>query len=634
VTTDTFLFHAVVYLGAAVLLVPLAARLGLGSVLGYLVAGVVIGPGVLNLVGEDPHDVMQFAEFGIVMMLFLVGLELDPGRLWRMRGPVLGLGGLQVGATALAVTPIAMLSGLPWNQGLALGLGVAMSSTAIALQSLTEKGLLRTPAGQTSFAVLLFQDVAVIPILALFPLLVTPGLEHGGAGGHGGGATFVEGLSAWQHALVVLGAVVGVIAVGRIMVGPLLRLVARSRLRELFTATSLLLVVAVAFLMTTVGLSAALGTFLAGVVLANSEYRHELVADVEPFKGLLLGLFFIAVGATIDFGVLFDSPGVIALLVVVAVVVKLAVLAAVARTGQLSANEALLFAVSLSQIGEFAFVLFSVALTTGVLPASVTTPMTAVTAFSMAATPLLLTLLERFVLPRLGRAAPSDREADVMDENDPVIVAGYGRFGQIVGRLLRSHRIPVTVLDVDSEQVDVLRKFGQKVFYGDASRLELLHAAGAERAKVLVVAVDDSDKALEITRSVRRHFPHLAILARARGRTEAYDLLDEHVEGVYRETFDTAVHTGEDALRLLGFPAAVAHRMARAFRIQDERAMRELAQHRNDEQFVSKVRERIAEFERLMRAETQDPELPGDDAWDSEVIRQGVLATDAEAERK
>jgi monovalent cation:proton antiporter-2 (CPA2) family protein len=628
---DSFLGQTVVYLAAAVLLVPVAARLGLGSVLGYLIAGVVIGPHALGLASRDPQAVLQFAEFGVVMMLFLVGLELDPGRLWRLRGPVLGLGGMQVGGTALAVTPIAMFVGLPWQQALALGLGVAMSSTAIGLQSLTEKGLLRSPAGQTSFAVLLFQDVAVIPILALFPLLATLPAHHGGEPGHGG-ANLVEGLPAWQHAVVVLVAVVGVVVAGRLVVGRLLRIVAQSKVRELFTATSLLLVVAVALLMMSVGLSAALGTFLAGVVLANSEFRHELMADVEPFKALLLGLFFIAIGATIDFSLLLDSPAEIAGLVAVVVAVKLAVLGGVARAGGLSAAEAVVFAAALSQIGEFAFVLFSVAEAGGVLPRSVTAPMTAVTAFSMAATPFVLTMVERLVIPRLGRREGPAREADVMDENDPVIVAGYGRFGQIVGRLLRAHKIGVTVLDVDSEQVDIVRRFGQKVFYGDASRIELLHAAGAERAKVLVVAVDDPEKAVEISHAVRRHFPHLKILARARGRTEAYELIDEQVAGVYRETFDTAVRTGEDTLRLLGYPATVAHRMARSFRTHDERSMLELAAHRHEgEAFVSRVRERVAEFERLMEQESsQGPELPEDDAWDSDVIREGVLAADAE----
>jgi CPA2 family monovalent cation:H+ antiporter-2 len=628
VTPDSFLTQALIYLSAAVVIVPIAARLGLGSVLGYLLAGVAIGPWGLELVRDESTTVMHFAEFGVVMMLFLVGLELDPVRLWSLRGPVMGLGGLQVAGTAAATVPLAMLLGLPWQQSLALGLIVAMSSTAIGLQSLSEKGLLQTSAGQTSFSVLLFQDIAVIPIMALFPLLAT--LEVHGQDEHAvHGASLVDGLLAWQHALVVLGAVVGVVAIGRLLVGPALRVVARTGLREMFTAASLLLVVAVASLMGAVGLSAALGTFVAGVVLANSEFRHELVADVEPFKGLLLGLFFVAVGASIDFSILLDNPVRIALLVLVVVGVKLAVLALVARVGGLSASQGLLMAAALGQVGEFAFVLLGFAASNGVLPDSVTQPMTAVTAFSMATTPILLTGLERLVLPWMGRAAEPARPHDHIDERNPVIIAGYGRFGQIIGRMLTSHGIGVTVLDVDSEQVDVVRKFGFKVFYGDASRLELLHAAGAQEAKVLVVAVNSPEKVLEIVHAARHHFPNLAILARAYGRTEAYELHEIGVEGYYRETFDTALRVGQDTLRLLGIPAHSAHRAARTFRALDEHTLAELAAHREDQDMlISKARDRLREFERLMRAEHAGGDGEADPDWDSEIIRKAIRGED------
>lgn len=620
-----------VYLAAAVVLVPLAARLGLGSVFGYLLAGVAIGPWGFGLVLEESKEVLQVSEFGVVMMLFLVGLELDPGRLWRLRGPVLGLGGLQVGATIGAVAALSLLQGLPWQQGVALGCAVAMSSTAIALQTLSEKGLLKGATGQLSFAVLLFQDLAVIPILSVLPLLATLAAVHGDGGhGHGGG-TLIDGLPGWARALATLGAVGAVVGAGRLGVGPLLRRVAASRVRELFTAASLLLVVSVAALMGAVGLSAALGTFVAGVVLANSEYRHELVADVEPFKGLLLGAFFVSVGATIDFGVLLASPVRLALLVATVMAVKVAVLLGVARVGGLRGAGALQFAAVLSQVGEFAFVLFGFCLQNGILPESVTAPMTAVTAFSMAATPVLLGGVERFLLPRLAVAAV-ERAADAIDEHNPVIVAGYGRFGQIVGRLLRSTGHGVTVLDVDAEQVEVLRRFGQKVFYGDASRIDLLHAAGAHEAKLLVVAVDEPEKAMEIVNLARQHFPGLAILARARGRTEAYDLLDAGVDGFYRETFDAALRAGEDALRLLGLPAHAAHRASRTFRHHDEAALRDLAPHRHDQAvLVTRSRERLADFERLLTAEARGGANADDDAedpgWDSERIRRDVLGS-------
>ncbi len=618
------LLQALVYLAAAVVAVPIASRLGLGSVLGYLIAGVVVGPWALDLVGDGTADVMHAAEFGVVMMLFLVGLELDPARLWSMRRQVFGLGGLQIVATAAVVAPLAMAVGLPWQQGVALGLILGMSSTAIALQTLAEKGLSKSEAGHASFAILLFQDIAVIPILALFPLLATLPVAHPDAG-HSG--SLVTGLPAWQHALFVLGAIGAVVVVGRMLVGPLLRVVARSGLREMFTASALLIVIGVALLMSAVGLSAALGTFVAGVVLANSEFRHELVSDVEPFKGLLLGLFFMAVGASIDFGILASQPLGIAGVVVAAILVKIAVLLAVARVGRLSLEQGTVLALVLAQVGEFAFVLFSFASQNGILPVSVTAPMMAVTAFSMAATPFLLAFQERVIAPRLrSGGADEHRESDVVDEHHPVIVAGYGRFGQIVGRLLRQHGFGVTVLDVDSEQVEVQARFGQKVFYGDGSRLDLLHAAGAATAKILVIAMDDPAKVEEIVHTARRHFPHLALLARARGRTEAYDLVGMGVEGVYRETFDTALRVGVDALRRLGVPAYAATRSARNFRTHDERALWELASHRGGggEAWISKVRERMRDVEEVLRQDREGAMTVDDHGWDSEPLRQAM----------
>jgi CPA2 family monovalent cation:H+ antiporter-2 len=620
-TTEQLLLQGLVYLAAAVLAVPLASRLGLGSVLGYLLAGVAIGPWALGMVAEESQSVMHFAELGVVMMLFLVGLELDPERLWRLRGPVFGLGGLQVVGTTLAFTPLGILAGLPWQQAVAVGLILAMSSTAIALQSLTEKGLLRTHAGQTTFAVLLLQDVAVIPILALFPLLATLEVHHAEAS-HG--TSLVAGLPAWQHGLVVLGAIAAVILAGRLGVGPLMRAIARTGLREMFTAAALLIVLAVALLMGAVGLSAALGTFVAGVVLANSEYRHELVSDVEPFKGLLLGLFFMAVGASIDLGMLASAPLAMSGLVAVVLAVKVAVLLVVARVGKLAGEQAALLAMALAQVGEFAFVLLSFAEQNGVLPHDITAPLVAVTASSMAATPFLLTFHERVLAPRLAASA-APREADVEDEGHPVLIAGYGRFGQIAGRLLRAHGVGVTVLDVDSEQVEMLKRFGTKVFFGDASRLDLLHAAGAHQAKVLIVAVDEPEKVMEIVDTARRHFPHLAILARARGRTEAFELLDRQVEGAYRETFHTALRVGVDTLRLLGRPAHAAWRAGATFSEHDERMLRELAAHRTEgEAYISRVRERQRDFEAILNAEAAGPPEPLDEGWDSEAIRAAV----------
>jgi monovalent cation:H+ antiporter-2, CPA2 family len=619
--------QAFVYLCAALLVVPLASRLGLGSVLGYLIGGVVIGPFGLGLVG-DSADVMHFAEFGVVMMLFLVGLELDPSRLWKMRGPIFGMGGAQVGLTALIVAGVALARGEVWQQGLALGLILAMSSTAIALQTLAEKGLLKSDAGQKSFSVLLFQDVAVIPMLAVFPLLATLRPEAAGADDHG--SSFVAHLPGWQHALVVVVAIAFVVVAGRFLVKPLMRTVARTGLREMFTAAALLIVIGVTLLMGAVGLSPALGTFLAGVVLANSEYRHELESDVEPFKGLLLGLFFLAVGASIDFALIAGDPLGIAGSFLLITLVKLAVLYRIGRFFGASREQAALFAVALCQVGEFAFVLLNFASGSGVLPVALAGHFVAVTALSMAMSPLLLVLAERVVLPRLraASAAPA-READAVDEENPVIVAGYGRFGQIATRFLRANGYGATVLDVDSDQIEMLKRFGQRVYFGDASRLDLLRAAGAERAKLLVVAVDDPLKVEEIVHMARSHFPHLAVLARARGRVDAYALYEAGVEGVYRETFDASLRMGVDAMRLLGASHHRATRAARTFRRHDEAAVRELASLRTDQAaLIHGARERLDALERVLRRdlEGEGDADAGQGAWDTEGLRSWALS--------
>jgi len=612
--TDSLFFQAFVYLASALIVVPVAARLGLGSVLGYLVAGVVIGPSLLGLVGSEGQDVLHFAEFGVVMMLFLVGLELDPTRLWRMRGPIFGLGGLQVVVTAAFGAAGGLAFGLPWQQAVAAGLILAMSSTAIGIQTLTERGLLKTEAGRTSFAVLLFQDIAVIPILAVFPLLSTLSVEHHGEG-HGG--TLVGNLPAPVQGAVILGVITAIVFAGRYLAGPVLRLVANTGLREMFTAASLLLVITVTLLMTAVGLSPALGAFVAGVVLANSEYRHELESDIEPFKGLLLGLFFMAVGASIDLGLIATRPGLIVLLLTGVLALKGGVLYGLARVFGSQGDEATHFATALGQVGEFAFVLLSFATASGILPDEVARILVAVTALSMAASPLVVVAGDR-IARRLASVARSERPFDTIDEENKVIVAGFGRFGQIATRFLRSHGIGVTVLDVDGDQVEALRKFGQKAFYGDASRLDLLRSAGAEHADVLVVAIDDHAKALQIVHTARKHFPDLAILARARGRTEAYEMWDSDVEGVYRETFDTSLRVGVDVLRMLGFHAHRVHRAAGLFRKADEAAVREMAAVRKDEgQLMKTARERIAEVERTLQADREQPRATDDHGWDS-----------------
>ncbi len=620
---EGFFFQAFVYLTAAVISVPIAKRLGLGSVLGYLLAGVAIGPFALGLIGDEGQDVMHFAEFGVVMMLFLIGLELQPALLWRMRGPILGLGGLQVALTTAAIAGVAMAVGLGWRPALAVGLILALSSTAIVLQTLAEKGLMGTDGGRSAFSVLLFQDISVIPMLALLPLLAVSAAGHTASVGEHG-STWVEGLPAWGQTLAVLAAVAVIVIGGRFLTRPAFRLIARTRLREVFTAAALMLVIGIALLMTKVGLSPALGTFLAGVVLATSEYRHELETDIEPFKGLLLGVFFIAVGASIDFRLIASSPGLIAGLVAGLIALKLVLLLLLGRAFRLGLDQNLLFAFALAQGGEFAFVLFSFAGQHHVLGADVTAPLVAVVAVTMALTPVLLLVNEKLLQPRVGTRERDGRAADEMDESAPVIIAGYGRVGNIVGRMLTANGVEATVLDHDSDQVDLLRRFGQRVFYGDASRHDLLESAGAASAKVLIIAVDDHDTVLELVETARKHWPHLRILARATGRTEAYDLLDAGVDHVYRETFDASVRIGVDALRALGHPAYDAHRRGRAFRRHDERLLGELAPHRGDRAaYIREANRRREEMERILADDAADPTSRHHDAgWDADSLRE------------
>lgn len=618
-----FLFQAFVYLAAAVVAVPIAKRLGLGSVLGYLLAGVAIGPFALGLIGTEGQDIMHFAEFGVVMMLFLVGLELELSKLWAMRGVLLGMGGLQVVITAAVIVPIGLLLGQSWQVSVAAGLILSLSSTAIVLQTLQEKGLMKTVAGERAFAVLLFQDLAVIPMLAILPLLAPPGAASAAAGEHPAWITTQPG---WVQAVATLAAVAAVVASGRFVVRPVFRIIARTQLRELFTAASLLLVIGIALLMQAVGLSAALGTFLAGVVLADSEFRHELVSDVEPFKGLLLGLFFLAVGASIDFALIAENAGTVAGLVLGLVLLKAAVLGALARGFRMGREHGLLFALALAQGGEFCFVLLGYASQQQIIPVTESGVLVATVALSMALTPALLLLYDRVLRPRLiPVAAPVTRASDEVRHQGTVIIAGFGQFGSTVGRLLRANGVRPVVLDVDSDRVDVLRRIGLEVYFGDASRLDLLHTAGAEEAVALVIAIGDAEKGLEIARTARQHFPHLRILARADDRPMAFDLLELGIEQVYRDTLDTALRVGVDALRAVGVRAHRAHRSAQAFRRYDEQHLRTLAGEGRQElaTFLSRVRATIRDLEdTLQRDFATDDTTLADAAWDAESLRR------------
>jgi monovalent cation:proton antiporter-2 (CPA2) family protein len=609
--TESVLAQAVVYLCAAVIFAPIAKRLGLGAVLGYLVAGVVIGPWLFGFIGDEREHVQHFSEFGVVMMLFVVGLELRPSLLWTMRRSIFGLGTAQVVCCAAVITGGALALGVDWKPALAVGLTFAMSSTAIVLSTLAERGLLKTSGGQASFSVLLFQDISVIPILAVFPILGVAA------------ASAVEGSSrpGWLSALISIGAVIGVFVIGRYIVRPLFTFLAGTKLRELFTAAALLILVGITLLMTTAGLSPALGTFLAGVLLADSEYRHELETDIEPFKGLLLALFFITVGAQLDFGLIASEPLMIAGMVAGAMLLKLAVVLVLARLFGLDRPARWLLAFGLAQVGEFAFVLLKFGKDEHVWSDAFTRPLFAVVAISMALTPLLFIVVERWVLPRVTEHGTA-RPHDVITHADaPVVIAGYGRFGQIVGRILRANGFQLTILDLDPGIIEMLSNLDIKAYYGDASRLDLLHAAGCERAKLFILAVDDPDEAKKIAEHVRHNFPHLPIIARCRSRTQYWELRQMGIKHVFRETFAASYETGVMALRLLGYRAFTAQRLGQRWREHEEALIEEALgpQFDDDATYWERARAAMGEAEKLMRQES--PERLEDDGWDNESLR-------------
>ncbi|MEX0606317.1 MAG: monovalent cation:proton antiporter-2 (CPA2) family protein [Marinobacter sp.] len=567
-----YFIQAFIYLVAAVIAVPLAKRFGLGSVLGYLVAGVVIGP-VTGLVGQEATTIQHFAEFGVVMMLFLVGMELDPKALWAMRVRLVGLGGLQVSLTVATGTTIAWWLGLQWQTALAVGLIFALSSTAIVLQTLNEKGLAKTEGGRSAFSVLLFQDIAVIPMLALIPLLAIPELmgDPVSQTSHDSGISLVANLPGWAHALVVIGAVGAVIVGGYYLSRPLFRYVVQSGLREVFTATALMLVIGIAALMSLVNLSPALGAFLAGVVLANSEFRHELEANIEPFKGLLLGLFFITVGAGIDFGVLVANWGTIVSLGAAVIAVKALILLFLALLFRVRGSNGWLFTLGLAQAGEFGFVLLTYSVQSQVISTELSQLLSLVVALSMFLTPVLFIVYDRIVLPRYRRSKNDEREADVIDEQAPVIVAGVGRFGQIVCRLLRANNIPIVVLDHEIEQIENVRQIHIKSFFGDASRPDLLEMAGIEQARLLVVAIDDRDRAVQMVEHLKKFYPGVWVLARAFDRGHSYRLREAGADDVVSETYHSALELGGHALTAMGVHPMRARQMTWAF-VENERA--------------------------------------------------------------
>ncbi len=589
-----FLLLAFIFLIAGLVAVPIATRLGLGSVLGYLIAGILISP-LLRLLGVDVVSIQHFAEFGVVMMLFLVGLELEPKHLWGMRHQLLGLGGGQVALTTLAVMAAVIVMGQIWPVSLAIGLVVALSSTAIVLQTLNEKGLMKSRGGESSFSVLLTQDIAVIPILALIPLLafaelppapdwIQPfvtethhGDDQGGAQGddHGGGMSLVAELNGWQTTLATLAAVAVVIVGGNFLTRPAFRFIAMAGLRELFVATALSLVVGIALLMSLVGLSPALGTFIAGVVLANSEYRHELESDIDPFRGLLLGVFFMTVGAGINFALLWAEVFYFIALTLGLMALKAAILFVLGTVFGLRGTDRWLLTLGLAQAGEFGFVLLSFTLANSVLPQWIADILLLVIALSMLLTPALFILYDRVIAPRF--ATQTQREDDEIDDPGEVIIAGYGRIGTVVDRMLQPAGFKTTVIDFDSHQIDTLRKFGARVYYGDATRPDLLKAAGIDKASVLVICIDNAAQVNQLAAYAIAHHPNLHVVAAARNRHHVYELWDIGCRDIIRETYDSALRIGRSAFEATGIPREKAEKLVEAFNAMDRRSMLEMA---------------------------------------------------------
>nr|WP_312989043.1 glutathione-regulated potassium-efflux system protein KefC [Comamonas koreensis] len=602
-----WLTYTFLYLAAAVIAVPISRALGLGTIIGYLVAGIIIGPSGLQLV-SNVQDILHFSEFGVVLMLFLIGLELQPSRLWSMRRPIFGVGTAQVLLCTAGLFAAGLAFGYDWHLALIAALGLALSSTAIALQSIAERNLMSTTSGKTSFAILLFQDVAAIPILAMIPLLA---VGHQAAQNDG---------NVLMEIGKTLAIIVAVILVGRYLLRPVLRWIAQSESREISTATALLLVVGIAFLMLQIGLSMALGAFLAGVLLADSEFRAELETDIEPFKGLLLGLFFIAVGMSIDFSVILQAPLTMLVLVLLFLLIKSVVIYGLAQLLRMPVQERPLFTLLLAQGGEFAFVVFSAAQAQRILTPQQSSLLIGSVAISMVATPLIVAAMDRWLMPRFANLAKGDDVPPELSEQQEatVLIAGFGRYGQIVTRVLLSQGIKAVILDHSVEMLEVAQNFGYRVFYGDATRQDLLRIAGAEKAEVMVIAVDDELQTNQIVRLVQQHFPHLKIVARAKDVAHWYALRDMGVHHVDREVFDSSLQTAEKALELMGYSAEDAQYVVTVFRAHNIELSDKMYEHHHDRETMLAVakqgREQLVEQMARERQERQEQVQEAKDA--------------------
>lgn len=620
--TGSLLFVAIVFLLGAIICVSLAKRLGLSSVIGYLIAGVLIGPYVLGFIGEEGDDILHFAEFGVVIMLFLIGLEIEPKNFWNMRKSITGMGGLQVAGTMILSYLFFIFLDYDWKVALVISMAIALSSTAIAMQTIKEKGLMDTTFGNSAFSILLFQDIIVIFMLGAIPLLSNTNSETNG-NEHEATGNLLDSLPMGYQTLAIILSVFLIIGAGRYLIVPMLRRVAKTGVRELLIASAFLIVFSISFLMEYVGLSPALGAFLGGVVLSSSEYKHELESTLEPFKNLMLGLFFIAVGASINFVIIAKMPWTIGGILITVILIKALVLFITGQVFKLKLDQKLLLTFGLAQVGEFAFVLLSFAFQLNILEQEQMDILLVITALTMSLTPIISIINERFILPKIGTKESIKRPMDHIAKTQNVILVGFGHFGSTVGRFLRSHGIEATILDQDSNRVDFLRKMGFEVYYGDATRIDLLESAGIAEAKILICAIDNPSITKRITSLVKEHYPHVELMIRAQNRYDAYELLNMGFENIYRESLDTSLSLARDVLSKLGFRKYTLNRQVQNFIKYDESSLRRLAsESKEDENYIFKARKELEEQERLLEEDFKRGIVEYDNHWDSESIRK------------
>ncbi len=623
-----FFFQALIYLVAAVISVPIAKKMGLGSVLGYLLAGVIIGPFVLKLVGSEAGEVMHFAEFGVVLMLFVIGLELQPSLLWKMRRSIFGLGGLQVLITSVVIAVVALLFNFKLNRAIAIGLILALSSTAIVLQTLSEKGLMRNIAGKSAFSVLLFQDMAVIPILAILPILATMGISKSIADSEISDVTGIASLSGWLQLLIILVVIAAIIFIGRFVARHIFRFIAETGMHEVFTALALLMVIGTAMATDAVGLSPALGTFIAGVVLADNEYRHELENTINPFKGLLLGLFFISVGASINFLLLIENPFQIIGFVFLLIFLKFSVLIVLGRIFKLKKGYEFLFAFLLAQSSEFAFVLISFSKQNRLFDNHTAGLLLLVVTLSMVISPLLLIFNDKAISPILARWQNKLEYDEIDDQENPIIIAGFGRFGLIVGRILLANNFKVTIIDSNPSNIEVLRKHGFKLYFGDVTRPQVLEKAGIKNARMLILSLPEHDEALKVAKYVRKKYPEIEILARARDIFHVFEYFNLNVKNVQREMLNSSIELGAKALTNLGFTRYEAYRAARTFKHHEDEVMQELYKHWQEDEvhYIQETRRFSEQLSETLQAEKNYSIHDGDDSWSVNLLRDEMIS--------